>query len=203
MKFMQRVMSLLLSCALALAIFIVAVSYTTSSRPGSSGDETPHWKAKKTQTASLNAKPPQNLNRSLLLPTSSTTNESVRKELNSDNGGGAPGSRDRMAPITSDINFGPPDPWMLWNKEWVGQEYLYPEDVFWSGEMNGLLRSLATERITGFDVGYKGTQLKATMMLGEQKTVFKPMRCNKQTNKQTNKKIIPISSQSLHLFCIK
>ena len=56
---------------------------------------------------------------------------------------------------------------------------LYPEGVFWSDEMNLILKSLATKPVAEFGVGYKGTQLKASMFLGpeRQRTSFKPMRC--------------------------
>ena len=69
----------------------------------------------------------------------------------------------------------PPDPWILW-AEWVKIDSLYSPDAFWSSDMNTLLETLSNAPITAFDVGYKGTQLKATMHLGTQKTVFKPKR---------------------------
>ena len=65
--------------------------------------------------------------------------------------------------------------WEIWQK-WVKPDYLYPENAFWSDEMNQILTAMATAPITSFGVGHKGTQLKATVMLGEQKTAFKPMR---------------------------
>lgn len=70
----------------------------------------------------------------------------------------------------------PVDPWTLW-AEWVKVDSLYSPDAFWSSDMNTLLHALASAPITAFDVGYKGTQLKATMHLGAQKTIFKPKRC--------------------------
>ena len=53
---------------------------------------------------------------------------------------------------------------------------LYPQDAFYSEEMNHILAVMATAPITSFGVGHKGTQLKATAMLGAQRTVFKPKR---------------------------
>ena len=74
----------------------------------------------------------------------------------------------------------PPDvaelnPWSIW-RGWVEKESLYPPDVFYSDEMNHILNTMATGNITSFGLGVKGTQLKATVMLGEQRTVFKPKR---------------------------
>lgn len=67
------------------------------------------------------------------------------------------------------------DPWRIWGL-WVTADYLYPEGVIQSEEMNHILGTMATAPITSFDVGHKGTQLKATAMLGGQRTVFKPKR---------------------------
>ncbi len=67
------------------------------------------------------------------------------------------------------------NPWDIWRR-WVRQDRLYPEDVFWSDQMNHIINSMATAEITSFDVGYKGTQLKAGVLFGKQKAVFKPMR---------------------------
>ena len=66
-------------------------------------------------------------------------------------------------------------PWMIW-QQWVKSDYLYPKDAFWSEDMNHIINSMATAPITSFGFGSKGTQLKASMQLGIQKTVFKPMR---------------------------
>ena len=67
------------------------------------------------------------------------------------------------------------DPWEIW-KGWVKPDYLYPEGAFWSDEMNYILNAMATAPITSFGVGHKGTQLKASLFLGKQRTAFKPMR---------------------------
>ena len=67
------------------------------------------------------------------------------------------------------------DPWKIW-QSWVKQDHFYPEDAFWSEEMNSILRAMATYPISSFDVGHRGTQLKASMFLGNQRTAFKPKR---------------------------
>lgn len=67
------------------------------------------------------------------------------------------------------------DPWEIW-RGWVTPNFLYPNGSFYSEEMNHILASMASSPITAFDVGHKGTQLKATVMLGKQRTVFKPKR---------------------------
>ena len=73
------------------------------------------------------------------------------------------------------LRVGKRDPWKMWHS-WVKQDQFYPEDAFWSEEMNSILHAMATYPITSFDVGHKGTQLKVSMFLDEQRTAFKPMR---------------------------
>ena len=68
------------------------------------------------------------------------------------------------------------NPWAIW-RGWVEENTLFPKEVFYSDEMNHILATMATADITSFGLGSKGTQLKATAMLGTQKTVFKPKRC--------------------------
>lgn len=67
------------------------------------------------------------------------------------------------------------NPWAIW-RGWVQQNSLYPKEVFNSDEMNHILATMAMANITSFGLGSRGTQLKATVMLGTQKTVFKPKR---------------------------
>ena len=46
--------------------------------------------------------------------------------------------------------------------------------------MDNILVALASSPVTQFDLGHRGTQLKATLYLeGGQRTVFKPKRCDK------------------------
>lgn len=86
------------------------------------------------------------------------------------NGGKSPDFVNERNPRVSERN-----PWNIWHS-WVQQNQFYPEDIFFSEEMNSILHAMATYPIRSFDVGHRGTQLKATMFLREQKTVFKPMR---------------------------
>ena len=67
------------------------------------------------------------------------------------------------------------DPWKVWGS-WVRQDHFYPDDAFWSADMDSILHAMATYPIMSFDVGHRGTQLKASMFLGEQRTAFKPRR---------------------------
>ena len=67
------------------------------------------------------------------------------------------------------------DPWKVWHS-WVKQDHFYPEEAFFSEEMNSILHAMATYPITSFDVGHRGTQLKVSMFFGQQRTAFKPMR---------------------------
>lgn len=64
-------------------------------------------------------------------------------------------------------------PWEI-ASQWVGPREVYPEET---PELAAVLTSLGTARIERADVGYKGTQLKALLVLdGGQKVVFKPKR---------------------------
>ena len=68
------------------------------------------------------------------------------------------------------------NPWEVWSSQ-ITPSTLYPVKSFLSKDMNNILVALSTYRITKFDVGHKGTQLKAKMILeGDQWTVFKPKR---------------------------
>ncbi|XP_029488724.1 glycosaminoglycan xylosylkinase isoform X3 [Oncorhynchus nerka] len=58
--------------------------------------------------------------------------------------------------------------------QWVGPREVYPEET---PELAAVLTALGTARVERADVGYKGTQLKALLVLdGGQKVVFKPKR---------------------------
>lgn len=64
-------------------------------------------------------------------------------------------------------------PWEI-ASQWVGPREVYPEET---PELAAVLTSLSTARVERADVGYKGTQLKALLVLdGGQKVVFKPKR---------------------------
>lgn len=56
----------------------------------------------------------------------------------------------------------------------MGPREVYPEET---PELAAVLTALGTARVERADVGYKGTQLKALLILdGGQKVVFKPKR---------------------------
>lgn len=64
-------------------------------------------------------------------------------------------------------------PWEV-AAQWVGPREVYPDET---PELGAVLSALASTRIQKADVGYKGTQLKALLVLdGGQKVVFKPKR---------------------------
>lgn len=64
-------------------------------------------------------------------------------------------------------------PWEI-ASQWVGPREVYPEET---PELAAVLTALSTARVERADVGYKGTQLKALLVLdGGQKVVFKPKR---------------------------
>lgn len=66
--------------------------------------------------------------------------------------------------------------WHVW-RSWPQSTELYTESQFNSSEMKEILHYMATAPIIRFNVGYKGTQLKALVELeGGQRTVFKPKR---------------------------
>ncbi|XP_033884217.2 glycosaminoglycan xylosylkinase [Acipenser ruthenus] len=64
-------------------------------------------------------------------------------------------------------------PWEV-AAQWVGPREVYPDET---PELGAVLSAMATGRVERADVGYKGTQLKALLVLeGGQKVVFKPRR---------------------------
>ncbi|OWK08170.1 hypothetical protein Celaphus_00011156, partial [Cervus elaphus hippelaphus] len=67
-------------------------------------------------------------------------------------------------------------PWEI-AAQWVVPREVYPEET---PELGAILHAMATKKIIKADVGYKGTQLKALLILeGGQKVVFKPKRYNR------------------------
>lgn len=66
--------------------------------------------------------------------------------------------------------------WHVW-RSWPQSNELYAEKQFNSSEMKSILHHMATAPIVRFDVGHRGTQLKALVELeGGQRVVFKPKR---------------------------
>ncbi|XP_077573736.1 glycosaminoglycan xylosylkinase [Stigmatopora nigra] len=67
-------------------------------------------------------------------------------------------------------------PWEI-ASQWVGPREVYPEEA---PELAAVLSALSQARVERADVGFKGTQLKALLVLeGGQKVVFKPKRYNR------------------------
>ncbi|XP_057407124.1 glycosaminoglycan xylosylkinase isoform X2 [Balaenoptera acutorostrata] len=67
-------------------------------------------------------------------------------------------------------------PWEI-AAQWVVPREVYPEET---PELGAIMHAMATKKIIKADVGYKGTQLKALLILeGGQKVVFKPKRYNR------------------------
>ncbi|KAG7260114.1 hypothetical protein CRUP_031397 [Coryphaenoides rupestris] len=78
----------------------------------------------------------------------------------------------RAARLTNTLQ----SPWEV-AAQWAGPREVYPEDA---PELAAVLTALSTARVERADVGYKGTQLKALLLLdGGQKVVFKPKRYNR------------------------
>ncbi|NXD15265.1 XYLK xylosylkinase, partial [Nothocercus nigrocapillus] len=64
-------------------------------------------------------------------------------------------------------------PWEI-AAQWVVPREVYPEET---PELGAVMHAMSTKKIIKADVGYKGTQLKALLILeGGQKVVFKPKR---------------------------
>ncbi|MBN3285517.1 XYLK xylosylkinase, partial [Polyodon spathula] len=69
-------------------------------------------------------------------------------------------------------------PWEV-AAQWVGPREVYPDET---PELGAVLSAMATGHVERADVGYKGTQLKALLVLeGGQKVVFKPKRYSRDT----------------------
>jgi hypothetical protein len=98
-----------------------------------------------------------------------------RLNLKPPQGGGDIKGSERVDRLSIPAEIAELNPWAIW-RGWVEENALYPKEVFYSDEMNHILATMATADITSFGLGSRGTQLKATAMLGSQKTVFKPKR---------------------------
>ncbi|XP_077463642.1 glycosaminoglycan xylosylkinase-like isoform X2 [Stigmatopora argus] len=67
-------------------------------------------------------------------------------------------------------------PWEI-ASQWVGPREVYPEEA---PELAAVLTALSQARVERADVGFKGSQLKALLVMeGGQKVVFKPKRYNR------------------------
>lgn len=153
MKLKQRVVTVLLVLLIATSLFIISIQLS------------------KTQPDS----PRMSRNTTI---TSSSTAVAVPSKNNSNNGHHPLTTLAKREGVSTEASPSPSessDPWEIW-REWVEPDSLYPIGAFHSSEMNHILITMATSPITSFDLGYKGTQLKATALLGQQRTVFKPKR---------------------------
>ena len=82
----------------------------------------------------------------------------------------------QSAPKTGTNKLSITSVWHVW-RTWPQSNELYTEKQFNSSEMKDILHHMATAAIVRFDVGFKGTQLKALVELeGGQLAVFKPKR---------------------------
>lgn len=73
-----------------------------------------------------------------------------------------------------DTDYEYDDPWTLWKEMVKSRQITSPID---NDSVNTILEALMYKPIIAAGVGYKGTQLKATLILeGKQRVVFKPMR---------------------------
>lgn len=73
-----------------------------------------------------------------------------------------------------DVDYEFDDPWTLWKGMVKSRQITVPGD---DDSMNMILEAMMYKPIVAAGVGYRGTQLKATLILeGKQRVVFKPMR---------------------------
>lgn len=85
-------------------------------------------------------------------------------------------------------------PWEI-ASQWVGPREVYPEET---PELAAVLTALSTARIERADVGYKGTQLKALLVLdGGQKVVFKPKRSDLFSNRMFSSLTLKLKADTL------
>ncbi len=155
MKLKQRVVTVLLVLLIATSLFIISIQLS------------------KTQPDS-----PRMTRDTTITSSSSSTAVAVPSKNNSNNGHHPLTTLAKREGVSTEASPSPSessDPWEIW-REWVEPDSLYPIGAFHSSEMNHILITMATSPITSFDLGYKGTQLKATALLGQQRTVFKPKR---------------------------
>lgn len=74
----------------------------------------------------------------------------------------------------NDVDYEYDDPWSIWKDMVKSRQVTSPHD---SDAVNMILEAMMYKPVVAAGVGYKGTQLKATLMLeGKQRVVFKPMR---------------------------
>lgn len=164
MKLKQRVVLLLALAVIFSFMYIVAILLSWEDPAGATstpGTSSPRIHASTSATLSSSVPPS--------LQQLAAANQSIPLEVNNSNNRTLRGGLQVSPQVASK------DPWAIWN-DWVVPDYFYPKNSFESEEMNHILATMATAPITSFGLGHKGTQLKATAMLGAQRTVFKPKR---------------------------
>lgn len=112
------------------------------------------------------------------LPTNAKRNENKRKSV------GKALTKLNIANVTSNeiktinsrISDVEKDPWKLW-QEMVRERAITSRGYDATTNLRTIIKALQTFPITQTNVGYRGTQLKASMILkGNQQVVFKPKR---------------------------
>ena len=74
----------------------------------------------------------------------------------------------------NDVDYEYDDPWLIW-KDMVHSRQITPPDD--TDAVNMILEAMMYKPVIAAGVGYRGTQLKATLTLeGKQRVVFKPKR---------------------------
>ena len=74
----------------------------------------------------------------------------------------------------NDVDYEYDDPWLIWKDMVKSRQITPPND---SDAVNMILEAMMYKPVIAAGVGYRGTQLKATLTLeGKQKVVFKPKR---------------------------
>lgn len=74
----------------------------------------------------------------------------------------------------NDVDYEYDDPWLIW-KDMVKSRQITPPDD--TDAVNMILEAMMYKPVIAAGVGYRGTQLKATLTLeGKQRVVFKPKR---------------------------
>ena len=97
---------------------------------------------------------------------------SVGKDTNDENVASEKETKRNIA--NNDMDYEYDDPWSTWKDMVKSRQITSPDDA---DAVNMILEAMMYKPIVAAGVGYRGTQLKATLILeGKQRVVFKPMR---------------------------
>lgn len=84
------------------------------------------------------------------------------------------GEESKRRNANDDVDYEYDDPWLLWKGMVKSRQVTSPGEA---DSINMILEAMMYKPIVAAGVGYRGTQLKATLILeGKQRVVFKPMR---------------------------